>query len=214
MAEGEKEPEAVITKTESAPTGADETIAPRGVLPESGNESAEFLKHLQDEKLKTQAARSSYVTQKLAYATGLLALGSLRSGSADLSLLLYLVPFLSIVFDLYILGEDYSVKRIGAFLGAASTDDLEKRWEHYVSDNRDPFAPLAIPILTTLLAVATWFALSLQPSNSPVNIVSWLPYAVPLLAIAATWSTFFLYKKMKKVANKNADKSVKGRGKR
>jgi hypothetical protein len=135
---------------------------------EGEKDSGEFLKHLQDEKLKTQAARSGYVTQKLAYATSLLALGSLKSGYADLSLLLYLVPFLSIVFDLYILGEDYSVKRIGAFLGGASTDELENLWEDWVSDNRDPFAPLAIPILTTLLALAAFFALSLQPNNSPV----------------------------------------------
>jgi hypothetical protein len=46
-----------------------------------------------------------------------------------------------------------------------------------------------------------------------VRTVYWLPYAVPLLAIVATWSIFFYYKRMKKDAKENARKLVKGRTK-
>lgn len=176
-------------------------------MSETGKESAEFLKHLQDEKLKTQAARSKYVTQKLAYATGLLALGSLKPGSADLSLLLYLVPLLSIVFDLYILGEDYSVKRIGAFLGAASTEKLENLWEEWVSHNRDPFAPIAVPVLTSLLAMAVSFAVLSQPPDSYAKKWSWL-LALPLMAIAFTWWLFNFYKKKTVKAKESVEKAV------
>lgn len=177
-----------------------------------GKESAEFLKHLQDEKLKTQATRSSYVRQKLAYATGLLALGSLKPGSDKLSLLLYLlVPLLSIVFDLYILGEDYSVKRIGSFLGAGSVDGLEKRWEEYVFENRDPFAPFAAPMLTTIFAIAAGFAAGFaarsQPDAPPARQWSWL-LAVPVCAIAGTWWLYFFYKRKQVKANTKAQKKV------
>src|SRR6185503_3161329 len=94
------------------------TPSQKGTVKGDVEVSVDFIKHLREEKLQTQTSRTKYVTQKLAYATGLLALGSLKSGSGsvDLSPLLYSVPLLALAFDLYILGEDYSVKRIGCFL--------------------------------------------------------------------------------------------------
>ena len=168
-------------------------------------ESENFLRHLQDEKLKTQAARATYVTQKLAYATGLLALGSLKPGSVDLSPLLYLVPFLAMAFDLYILGEDYSVKRIGAFLRANSTDALEQRWEDWVSRNRDDFAPFAMPILTNILSAAAALVLWSQPHDSPTKIIwfAWLPFAfLPI------WALFFYYAYLRERVIKKAEESA------
>lgn len=176
-------------------------------MSDGGKASAEFLKHLQDEKLKTQAARSSYVTQKLAYATGLLALGSLKPGSADLSLLLYLVPLLSTVFDLYILAEDYSVKRIGNFLGEASPDPLEKTWEDYVHEYRDRYAPIAAPSLTTLLGMAVFFGVFSQPGSHARQW--WELLAVPLAAIALTWLLYYRYKKVKDKAKAGAVEAVR-----
>lgn len=173
-----------------------------------GKESGEFLKHLQDEKLKTQATRSSFVTQKLAYATGLLALGSLKPGSfADLSLLLYLVPLLSIIFDLYILAEDYSVKRIGNFLGEASSDPLEKEWEDYVHEYRDRFAPVAAPSLTTILGIAVFFGVFSQDGSQAKKW--WWLLVVPLAAIVITWCLYCRYKKVKEKAKIGAVKKLK-----
>src|SRR5438876_9583555 len=88
-AEGAAEPhgaasESGIQSAESRTRAEGDPVAPRGVVGEDRKEPAEFLKHLQNEKLQTQTARTRYVTQKLAYATGLLALGSLKPGSADL----------------------------------------------------------------------------------------------------------------------------------
>ena len=123
-----------------------------------GSESheTEFLKHIHDEKLRTLEARSEYALRKLAYTTGLLGLGSLnvKVGDIDFSLLVYLAPWVAIAFDFYIMGEDYSVKRIGTFLKTESIDHLEKQWEQWVAKNRDPFAPLAMQILTTLILIA------------------------------------------------------------
>ena len=157
-------------------------------------EHEKFLRHLQEEKLRTQASRTTYVTRKLAYATGLLGLGSLNVGSADLTPLLYLVPFLALAFDLYILGEDYSVKRIGVFLGTASDDDLEKRWEGWVSRNRDPFAQFAMPLLTNVLAAVAALGLWRQPSAGHERIfIVWL-----VLAFLLPWGLFIYYGRLRK----------------
>ena len=106
----------------------------------------EFLKHLRSEKLKAEEARTTYTLRKLAYATTLLGLGSLdidvaqitAIGPINLGHLLYLAPWVALAFDLYILAEDYSVKRFGAFLWKNSPDVLERGWEEWVSENRDP----------------------------------------------------------------------------
>jgi isopentenyldiphosphate isomerase len=155
-----------------------------------------FIKHLQEEKLKTQAARMTYVTRKLAYATGFLGLGSLKIGSWDLSPILYLVPFLALAFDLYILGEDYSVKRIGAFLRSESVADLEQRWEDWVSRNRDPFARYALPLLTNVLATASALVLWSRPGDLDLRVfIPWM-----LFAVLPIWGLFFYYKKLCKKA--------------
>jgi hypothetical protein len=174
---------------------------------ESGRESAEFLSHLRAEKLQAQTARTKYVTQKLAYAAGLLALGSLKPGSADLSGLLYLVPFLALAFDLYILGEDYSVKRIGLFFRRESTDELEKRWEDWVSENRDPFAQVALPILTSILGLAATLVLCSQTAPSAAKIPSWQWVTWLVLAFTPSWGLFIGYKcllKRKKTKEESA----------
>ena len=66
------------------------------------NFSEDFLKHLHDEKLDTQEVRSKYVIRKLVFATALLSAGATNIEKIDLSSLLYLVPFVTIAFDLYI----------------------------------------------------------------------------------------------------------------
>lgn len=169
--------------------------SPKGTVRENVEVSVDFIKHLRDEKLQTQTSRGKYVTQKLAYATGLLALGSLKPFSADLSRLLYLVPFLALAFDLYILGEDYSVKRIGAFFCYHSPDGLEKDWEGWVSKNRDPFAPIAMPLLTTVLAATAAFALWSQPPESPANAPRWVWYGWLVVAFLPICVISFLYRR-------------------
>ena len=109
----------------------------------------EFISHLRAEKLKAQDTRGTYTEKKLAYATALLGFGALGTnlgqlsalGGINLGLLLYLVPVVALAFDLYILGEDYSVKRIGAFLARKTTDPLEKEWEAWAAKNRTPRPP-------------------------------------------------------------------------
>ncbi len=160
-------------------------------------DDTEFLKHLHDEKLKAEEARTTFTLQKLAFATALLGIGSLniRVGQIDLQSLLYLVPWVALAFDFYILGEDYSVKRFGAFLGASSPNVLEQRWEKWVSRNRDPFAPVAMPILTTLLLLSA--ATIMWIAGSAVSPVFWVWLVVTSLS---TWTLFAFYRRLRERA--------------
>lgn len=166
----------------------------------------EFLKHLHSEKLKAEETRTTYTLRKLAYATTLLGIGSLsiKFGQVDLSLILYLVPWVALAFDLYILGEDYSVKRFGAFLGANSPDDLEQLWEKWISQNRDPFAPIAMPLLTTLLVLGATTVIWVRGLAASQVFLGWL-----ILTVLSTWILFAFYQTLRKRALRSAE-SLRG----
>ncbi|MBC8492248.1 MAG: NUDIX domain-containing protein [Chloroflexi bacterium] len=168
-------------------------------------DETEFLKHLREEKLAAEELRGTYILKKLAYATALLGIGSLKIKPFELSFLLYLVPLVAFAFDLYILAEDYSVKRFGAFLGSRSTDTLERHWEKWIAQNRDPFAPLAMPILTTLLllgaAAVIWFQ---GPAISPLYWC-WLA-----LAGLPSWILFAIHGSFRRRALREAESLVDG----
>jgi len=154
----------------------------------------DFVWHLREEKLNAQQARSAYTQRKLAYGAALLGIGALSFQQLNLNLnpVLYLVPFVAAAFDLYILGEDYSVKRIGAYLEAHSLPS-EQDWERWVSANRDPFALIAMPILSTLMAlgaaVIIWIA---SGGHVPAPFWPWL-----IVGVLPSWVLFFYYRRLR-----------------
>lgn len=154
---------------------------------------AEFVRHLQAEKLQTQEARTRYTIQKLTYVTGLLSLGSLGIEATqflDSRYLLLLAPWVAAAHDLYIMAEDYSVKRIGAFLKAQGANETERTWETWVGRRRDPFAPWAMPLLTTLVYVG---ALLLSQGLGP-SVTTSAPYRLWLVITPIpTWASFVFY---------------------
>lgn len=154
---------------------------------------AEFVRHLQAEKLQTQEARTRYTIQKLTYVTGLLGLGSLGIEATplfDSRYLLLLAPWVAAAHDLYIMGEDYSVKRIGAFLKAQGASETERTWETWVGRRRDPFAPWAMPLLTTLVYVGA--LLLSQGLGQPVTTGTLYRLWMVITPIP-TWASFAFY---------------------
>lgn len=164
--------------------------------------SHDFIDHLREEKLKAQESRSHLTVQKLAFATALLGLSFVeaKAGPINASLLFFLVPWVAIVFDFYIMGEDYSVKRIGGFLCANTTDYLEQKWEETMPKMRDPFAPWAMPILTTLLLIGS-LIIGLQ-NVATAGIPLWVVIVWAAAALIISWGLFFAYRRLRAQVSK------------
>lgn len=117
----------------------------------------DFLKSLHDEKIRMQAERATYITNKLAFVIGMFGLGSLKISTLDFHWLLYLIPLVAIGYDLYIRAADSSIKKIGAFLREqpiSGTANSEKAWEQFSAKCRDSLAPIANTLFTFIITVA------------------------------------------------------------
>lgn len=120
-----------------------------------------FAGKLREEIEQGQARRHEYSLRKMGFSTGLLGVGALSvpfsGGQLDLSPLLWLVPLVALGFDLYIVAEDFGVKRAGAFLRLpeSGASGAEQNWESvFVVEHSSPFAALAFFLVTLIVLVA------------------------------------------------------------
>ena len=118
--------------------------------------NGEFLSQLRDEIADGQQRRAAYIKIKLSFIVGLLGVGAFSlGGPVKTSPILYLVPLVAFIFDLYILGEDFGIKRAGIFIGTSNKAPEEERiWENNLSYARDKLSFLAGPISTFASVVA------------------------------------------------------------
>ncbi len=131
-----------------------------------------FLTALNEEKLQSQQRRADYNKLKISFIVGLFSIGSVELKNFDLALILYIIPFISICFDLYILGEDYGIKRIGGFIRQQLPSQIEAKWENWIGKRRDPFATTAIPLMSLLVLFAC-FVVLYQKGNFGVVSIIW-----------------------------------------
>lgn len=141
---------------------------------------ANFLNSLRTEILATQERRAEYVRRKFVFVIGLLGVGSISIGSDVKTLnLLYLAPIVSFAFDLYIVGEDFNIKRAGGFLKSdkSQASESEKEWEQFARENRDPFSKIAGPLLSGIVFLAAATQLW-QRNSSEIIFWLWIPFCV------------------------------------
>ncbi len=145
-----------------------------------------FHERLRQEILESQKERGELARQKLTFVMTALGVGALSTDSFSGSNLLYLAPFIAFVFDLYIAGQDFNVKRIGGFLGSglSGTSNPEQLWEDFVRRNRDPFARIANPLLSLLVLLASAVGIWASQGVSPLYL-GWL--VVNALLTAGLW---------------------------
>jgi hypothetical protein len=135
-----------------------------------------FISDLRAEISDSQKRRTGYVKTKLVFIVGLLGIGSLSSlkdvfRTAEL---LYLIPIISFVFDLYILGEDFGIKRAGRFIASSPTVPAEEKlWEKAVEKNRDLLSFFAGPISTLVAASAAAVGIHFYSSLSSQLLLPW-----------------------------------------
>ncbi len=110
---------------------------------------------MHEEKLESQKRRADFNIKKFLFVGSLFSIGATKiSDDYELTLILYIVPAISICFDLMILGEDYGIKRIGAFIRKNCVGTLDSNWEISLPDTRDKFAPIGIHMLTILVLIS------------------------------------------------------------
>ena len=136
------------------------------------NYKLDFLKRIHDEKMESQKRRADFNIRKFIFIGALFTLGAAKlPGEIDLKLALYIVPFISLCFDLYILGEDYGIKRMGAFVRQNYKDAMDSTWEEWIGKRRDPFATFAVPLLSTIVLFSCSAILWKTESN---NFLFWI----------------------------------------
>ncbi len=139
-------------------------------------ENKDFLRRLRTEIADTQQRRAAFVRGKLAFVVGLLGAGAINiDGLFEATTLLYFVPLVAFVFDLYILGEDFSIKRIAVFIRTSpAAPSEEKLWEKGVDQKRDWFSYWAAPLSSSVVLIAATVGIK----ASSAKILPFLPWLI------------------------------------
>lgn len=139
----------------------------------------EFLTDLRKEIFQSQERRGKILIQKLSFITGLFGIGAIgKFGEPNMNIntdyIFYIIPFIALIFDLYLMGEDYSVKRAGHFIkNSIAVPSEEKRWEEYIQKGkRDKFPSWAYRITTILIIV--FCTIMLKPKEKYTEIFFWI----------------------------------------
>ena len=115
-----------------------------------------FLAALNEEKITSQKRRGELISKKLTWVTGLFALGAIKLPLAEEThYLLFFVPIISLVFDLYIIGENYVIKRMGCFVRLAMSETYEGEWESWLFPRRDIFSRNALLLSSAIILIAS-----------------------------------------------------------
>jgi hypothetical protein len=133
----------------------------------------EFLKQLREEIFSSQQRRIKITIIKITFVSTLLGFGNIKiKDIIEFYHVLYLVPLVTVFFDMLIMGESYSIKRIGAFLRLAS-HGKERTYEEFVSKNRDKYFKYGSNGFSILSIVAAFFLLNLCPGNGGIFEYVW-----------------------------------------
>lgn len=172
------------------------------------------MKDLRAEIAATQSRRMGYVKLKLALVVGLLGVGGASVlKDLDTTSLLYLVPLVSFIFDLYVMGEDFGIKRAGCFIGSSPHAPSEERfWETAAGQHRDWFSYFAGPLSSLCALVAAGIALRLSHASLS-GFRAWLVVsgALVLAPFANRWLQAWQLKRFARSVAGERKKSFEGR---
>lgn len=145
---------------------------------------SDFPERLREEIVASQERRSHLVAQKFTFVIGAFGLGTLTTDAVKTWSLLFLAPIIALAFDLYTVGENFGIRRIGAFLGSelSSATVEEKRWEAFVARHRDPFSAFGGPFLSVIVLVASMILL-FENHGQAIYYWAWLLLSCVMLAM-------------------------------
>ena len=118
--------------------------------------SAEFLRRLRKEELHHRNRRAAFVLHKLAFIFILLGVAAIQSVLAPgFHWLLYALPVVGLVYDVYIYDEAHHARRIGQYIRSHSrpASKCERDWEDHAGDRQGPLGGAANLVLTGVAAL-------------------------------------------------------------
>ncbi len=176
-----------------------------------------FIIHLREEKLRQQDRRAAYVNSKFTFVIGLFGfVATLKNFGASVELrwingILYLIPITAVLFDRYILGGEFAVKRIRTFL--IEQDKLcraERRWNQFLDDFPKGFMDKNRFLVTFCVFIATGIMSALNLLDMKTEKLDWIIFFNwTLLVLLLNIHLFVIEKMIKKAFKKN--KSISSR---
>ena len=151
-----------------------------------------FLNNLNEEKLMHKQHRHKFTQQKLIFTISLFTLGNVNLGNLNtlgtfnLQFLLYIVPYVALIYDMYIFSEDFKIKRIGSYIRYAYNchkrlEELPEfthpHWENYLStlgERREKVAIFANAGLTIISFLFSAILLHQDPFDNSTFYLAWL----------------------------------------
>lgn len=156
--------------------------------------SSGFFMKLREEMQQSRDRRFKLQLAKVTSMSSLLGIGTLLIEKLELNIFFYLIPFIPIAFDIFILAISFHIRRIATFISneGESVPPSEAKWESFVSLNPDRFARIANLLITTLFSVASCTVLIYKSKSfyqwigSIWNIIWLIILFIVILAIKIT----------------------------
>jgi hypothetical protein len=122
---------------------------------------------------------------------GIGGVGFVNGINNSLFYLYFLVPLIAIAFDVLILSQKYSIRRIGYFLSISSRFDLERDWENFVDKNRENRVSVGAETFTILSFATSFWVILDKLYDSTFHNIPYVAYAwFILLLIFSVWATY------------------------
>ena len=146
-----------------------------------------FLSSLWREKLQAQRRRDALIRRKLGWTVGLFALGAINLNQYQVTtyMLLYLIPPMALVFDLYVFGETYGIQRMGAFVRDKHPTMPDGLWELWLLERRESFSLWAQALTTTIVLLIA--AALLWTQGESLTIIAAWAILIAATSVFANW---------------------------
>jgi hypothetical protein len=170
------------------------------------NPDQSFIENLRNELLETQKARLKLTIQKLTFVISLLGVGSAFNPCNNLNYLILLAPIVAIIFDFYITGENFGIRRIGIFLKNIDTAPISlRKWEFLLNKNnvvgashRDIFASWALPIASILVFTISIIITLMTPNTNKTVLICWIFIIILPLMLCLCFFNYFMKKNLQR----------------
>ena len=126
---------------------------------------------LREEMQQVRRSRFQCQLAKVTAVGSLIGAGALLTKQSDTYMLFYIVPFVAVAFDLFALGESFTMRRMHTFVKKRSSG-AEKQWQDYVAKHPNRYTAygnLGITVLCALgCGVIIW-----QEKRDPGPLAVW-----------------------------------------